>query len=244
MKQYYVNTIFYNFGIIILFCGIFFNFFQDQSETNVLTMLIAAVLWQICSNGIQYYSFLIQDEAMMGTLEQMFLTKTHFPKIIISKTIVNVVFVLCKGVLLFLICMLIFNKDLSQINMSLGQGMIILCIFLITVITFYGIGGLFGGLSLYFKRIAAVMNVVNYFLLMFTGILKDTSTYSSGFMIITRMIPITNANILINSVLEKNISRIDIVYFLVTSAIFLLFGIWGMNFMLQKARKDGKLGQY
>ncbi len=41
-------------------------------------MLICAILWQTCTNGIQYLCYLIQDEAMMGTLEQMFLTKTNF----------------------------------------------------------------------------------------------------------------------------------------------------------------------
>ena len=78
IKQYYLNYIFYNAGMVILFFGLFYNYYYEASDTKVLAMLICAILWQICTNGIQYLCYLIQDEAMMGTLEQMFLTKTNF----------------------------------------------------------------------------------------------------------------------------------------------------------------------
>lgn len=244
IKQYYVNYIFYNLGMIVLFCGIFYNYFSDQKENTVLAMLISAVLWQICTNAIQYYSYLIQDEAMMGTLEQMFLSKTSFSKIIVSKTVVNMGFVIIKGGLLFMICMLIFCKNLFALKINLVQVLMIIGIFISTVVVFYGIGGLFGGLSLYFKRISSAINVINYFLLMFTGILKNPMSYTKSFEIITRMVPITNANILINSILDDEIKLEDITWFFATSMLFLLVGIMGMNRMIKMARKDGKLGQY
>ncbi len=244
IKQYYVNYIFYNLGMIILFCGIFYNYFSDKNDNLVLAMLISAVLWQISTNAIQYYSYLIQDEAMMGTLEQMFLSKTSFHKIIISKTIVNMGFVIIKGGFLFLVCMLFFCKQLSDIHINFIQLLMILCIFSVTVIVFYGIGGLFGGLSLYFKRISAVINVINYFLLMFTGILKDPMTYAKNFAICIRLLPITNANILIGEILANETKKVDILCFVISCLIFLLAGIVGMNTMIKLARKDGKLGQY
>lgn len=244
IKQYYVNYIFYNLGIVILFCGIFFNYYFNQSENNAIAMLISAVLWQICSSAIQYYTYLIQDEAMMGTLEQMFLTKTSFGRIIISKTIVNMGFVLIKGGFIFLMCICVFFRRLMSFKITLVQAGIIFCLFIITVVVFYGIGGFFGGLSLYFKRISSVTNVVNYFLLMFTGVLKNPSDYNDTFEVITKIIPITNANILIGEVINGSVKQEDIIRFFFSSVLFLVIGIVGMNVMLDYARKDGKLGQY
>lgn len=244
IKQYYMNYIFYNLGMLILFFGLFYNYFYNSEDTNVLSMLICAVLWQICTNGIQYLCYLIQDEAMMGTLEQMFLTKTSFIKILFSKTIVNVVFVIVKGLLLFIVCTIAFNKEAALLTISIWQYLAIVCVIIITVLAFYCMGGLFGGLSLYFKRVSSVLNVVDYFLLMFTGVLNDTSNYSSIFRVIVRIIPTTNANILINKILKNSILYGDILWFVVTIIAFSSIGILGLKLLIGIAKKDGKLGQY
>ena len=118
IKQYYLNYIFYNAGMVILFFGLFYNYYYEASDTKVLAMLICAILWQTCTNGIQYLCYLIQDEAMMGTLEQMFLTKTNFFSILFSKIFVNLLFVILKGTLLFFVCTLLFHK--VSMLMSVG----------------------------------------------------------------------------------------------------------------------------
>ncbi len=87
IKQYYLNYIFYNTGMVILFFGLFYNYYSEADDTKVLAMLICAILWQICTNGLQYLCYLIQDEAMMGTLEQMFLTRTSFSQFYFQKSL-------------------------------------------------------------------------------------------------------------------------------------------------------------
>ena len=52
IKQYYLNYIFYNAGMVILFFGLFYNYYYEASDTKVLAMLICAILWQTCTNGI------------------------------------------------------------------------------------------------------------------------------------------------------------------------------------------------
>lgn len=244
IRQYYLNYIFYNAGMVILFLGLFYNYYHEAQDTKVLAMLICAVLWQICTNGIQYLCYLIQDEAMMGTLEQMFLTKTSFFSILFSKTVVNLLFVVLKGFLLFSVCALLFRKIPMLLSASPVKYVWIVLIVIITAFSFYCIGGVFGGLSLYYKRISSILNVVDYFLLMFTGIIGDIDSYNVVFRYVIRLLPVTNANILINGILGNDVKSADIVLFVGTVLAFSVAGIVVLNLLIQRAKKEGKLGQY
>ncbi len=244
IKQYYLNYIFYNAGMVILFFGLFYNYYYEASDTKVLAMLICAILWQTCTNGIQYLCYLIQDEAMMGTLEQMFLTKTNFFSILFSKIFVNLLFVILKGTLLFFVCTLLFHKVSMLMSVGLMKYIEIIIIIVITLFSFYCIGGVFGGLSLYYKRISSILNVVDYFLLMFTGIIGDIHSYNSFLQNIIRILPITNANILINGILSDCVSLGDVILFVVTVSAFIVVGIVVLNLLIKEAKKEGKLGQY
>lgn len=244
IKQYYLNYIFYNAGMVILFFGLFYNYYYEAVDTDVLAMLICAILWQVCTNGIQYLCYLIQDEAMMGTLEQMFLTKTNFFAILFSKIFVNLLFVILKGVLLFFVCTVMFDKVSMLASVGLLKYIEIIVIIIITLFSFYCIGGVFGGLSLYYKRISSILNVVDYFLLMFTGIIGDINSYHPVFRYIIRIIPITNANILISEILSDNVKSGDVILFAETVFSFLVVGVIVLKLLIRKAKKEGKLGQY
>lgn len=120
----------------------------------------------------------------------------------------------------------------------------IIIIIVITLFSFYCIGGVFGGLSLYYKRISSILNVVDYFLLMFTGIIGDIHSYNSFLQNIIRILPITNANILINGILSDCVSLGDVILFVVTVFAFIVVGIVVLNLLIKEAKKEGKLGQY
>lgn len=244
IKQYYLNYIFYNTGMVILFFFFFYNYYSEADDTKVLAMLICAILWQICTNGLQYLCYLIQDEAMMGTLEQMFLTRTSFFSILFSKIFVNMIFVILKGIILFFICAVLFHKVSMLMSVGLLKYIEIVTVIIITVFSFYCIGGVFGGLSLYYKRISSILNVVNYFLLMFTGIIGDINSYNVFLRYIIRIIPVTNANILINEILSDHVKLQDVLLFAETVLIFFVGGNVVLNLLIKKAKREGKLGQY
>ncbi|MDU2709915.1 MAG: ABC transporter ATP-binding protein, partial [Finegoldia magna] len=110
LKHYYFNYIFYNLGIVIFFIGIIKNFdFKD----NVILQIVSLITWHIITSSISYLCNVIQDEAVMGTLEQLFLSKANILKIFLSKVIVNVMFTLAKSIILFCICLLVFHKNID-----------------------------------------------------------------------------------------------------------------------------------
>ena len=75
LKHYYFNYIFYNLGIVIFFIGIIKNFdFKD----NVILQIVSLITWHIITSSISYLCNVIQDEAVMGTLEQLFFNQSKY----------------------------------------------------------------------------------------------------------------------------------------------------------------------
>ena len=99
LKHYYFNYIFYNIGILLFFIGIIHNF--DESNGIIMT-LVGLVFWHSIISSMSYICNVIQDEALMGTLEQLFLSETPILEIFFSKIIVNLVFIVVKVAILFL----------------------------------------------------------------------------------------------------------------------------------------------
>ncbi|MGB4984502.1 MAG: hypothetical protein WBO70_01865 [Erysipelotrichaceae bacterium] len=244
IKQYYLNYIFYNLSILVLYFGLFYNFFSSDAKENILAMLISLVLWQICSNAIQYLSYLIQDEAMMGTLEQMFLTRTSFITILLTKILVNMIFVLVKGLIMFVLCTIIFGQISILSNLDIFECLLIIFICVITTFTFYCIGGIFGGLSLYFKRISSLLNVFDYFLLLFTGIVNSIYNYPPIFYLALNLIPITQANSIIKSICTNSFIWSSLFNFVLLSIIYIIVSYKCLTMLIDTAKMKGKLGQY
>ncbi len=149
------------------------------------------------------------------------------------------IFVILKGIILFFICAVLFHKVSMLMSVGLLKYIEIVTVIIITVFSFYCIGGVFGGLSLYYKRISSILNVVNYFLLMFTGIIGDINSYNVFLRYIIRIIPVTNANILINEILSDHVKLQDVLLFAETVLIFFVGGNVVLNLLIKKAKRKG-----
>ena len=95
LKHYYFNYIFYNLGIVIFFIGIIKNFdFKD----NVILQIVSLITWHIITSSISYLCNVIQDEAVMGTLEQLFLSKANSECYVYISKINNSILYLFVGI--------------------------------------------------------------------------------------------------------------------------------------------------
>ena len=72
-------------------------------------MLYGLVAWQLCTSELSYFANVVEEEAMMGTLEQIFMTRTSVLKVLTGKFVVTFLFDICKAVILFSLCALAFG---------------------------------------------------------------------------------------------------------------------------------------
>ena len=235
LKTYFLNYVFYNIGLIILFTGLMYNYGSS------ISLLLALVLWNATTSSTSYLSSLIYEEAMMGTLEQIFLTKTKIQIIMASKIFVNLLFTLIKSIILLAISSLFFLNKLN-IEFSFIEILFIIVIYIFTILTFYFLGEIFGGLSLYYKRISSVLSVFTNILLLFSGVFSSIDLNNVMFYIT----PLPSSIKLISMVTNENYENFLPVFivFILLVCIYIISGITIFNLYVKKAKKDGKLNQY
>ena len=82
LKQYWVNYVFYNISLLIMFMGLFYSFGATEPiNSGAVAMLYGLVAWQLCTSELSYFANVVEEEAMMGTLEQIFMTRTSVLKV-------------------------------------------------------------------------------------------------------------------------------------------------------------------
>lgn len=243
IKNYYLNYIFFNLSLLITFIGLFYTF-SSQKTTSSLILLYGLVTWQMCTSAISYISYVVQDESMLGTLEQIFMTRTKVMEVFISKILVNCIFSVVKSSILFIICMYIFK--VQNIVLKLGfKNILIILIVLATVLGFYIIGLMFGGLSFYFKRIQSICNVFTYGFLFFTGITISIDKLPRIIQIISYCVPMTWANKCIEQIVNTTaFNWNNLMWFGVVLIIYFIIGYFTFKYCINKAKDLGKLGQY
>ena len=153
-------------------------------------------------------------------------------------------FVLLKGFVLFFLCSIIFGQANIIFTIDFHIWVIVILICTLTTFTFYCIGAIFGGLALYFKRISSILNIVDYLLLFFTGILNDMSNINPISRSILEVLPITQANSLINSVFNSQIQFSNVLWFVANCTCFIILSYFLLVLLIKVAKNNGKLGQY
>ncbi len=246
IKQYYMNYIFYNIGLIVMFIGLFYSLEYDSNSKEGAVLLIGLVLWQLCTSALSYLPFVVSDEATMGTLEQIFMTRTNIKIVLLSKALVSFSFNLFKALLLFIICTFIFGN--TNVFLSMGyKNIYILLIIIITTTSFYMLGLLVAGLALFFKRVGSVVNILNYIILFFSNITIPASSLPIAFKGISYFISVSWAMEIIRAIVYENIHNTSyyvLIGFISSTICFTFIGLIGFKMSLDKAKNLGKLGHY
>lgn len=242
VKSYSLNYLFYNLGLLLIFIGIFFSVNID-GNVNSLAFLYGLISWQLCNSALSYVSGVIEDEAVMGTLEQIFMTRTKGIYVFIVKIFIAFIFNLAKAIVLFIICALVF--DVWDVIYSAGSRNFLIVLITSFVVLSFGMLGLsFGGLSLFKKKIQPFLNMVSYVLLFFSGITSSLDEMPTWIKAVSKLLPLTWLQELIKSILAGRLIINQIVIVMALSILYSFLGYVTFKCFLNKARREGKLGHY
>lgn len=236
LKHYYFNYIFYNLGMIIFFIGLIKNF---NFKEHIILQIVSLITWHIITSSLSYLCDVVQDEAVMGTLEHLFLTKTGILKIFLSKVVVNILFTLFKSILMFIICMLVFSKQVS-IPITVSFVSVTVLIEIIMATAGYSFGLVLGGIAFYFKRISSFVQVITNLLLFFSGILINIDRGN----ILYYILPIPSGMNIIKGAIFGNLQGHDVIIFLMITIVYILCSLLFFKKLLNRTKMDGVLGNY
>jgi ABC-2 type transport system permease protein len=256
-KRYYIDSLAEIVSYLILFVGLSFTILNNHLSTeNALFQLIIGIfIWYVGINAIAVFTFILQEEMQLGTLEQIFLTRTSLTKMLCGRAFATFLFDSIGGIVLS--CTTIIVVNIFSNSISLSDFIIVnvswvgvLLVLVLTMIGIYGFAFILAGLSIVYKRISAITVILNYIFLFFTGITLTGNTLPPVLDIVSKILPITWGitnlqNLVIgHSTIQDLVGSNIFLYLVMNSAIYLTVGLFIFKLMLKVSKKDGSLGHY
>lgn len=210
------------------------SFNKTYGNVDSRQLLFAGyIMWTISIAAISSLTLVISKEAKNGTLQVLFHSKYPleiilFGEFLSSQMIHSVIILILSSIAYFLVNIpIVITPELLIPIIFCGLGM-------------FGMGLFLTGMSIFFKRIGAVILLVQLSLLFVT----DTIPTAQGIKNISKFIPLTIANDVVRKILSNISYSQELINLIIISAIWILVGIIGLRFFINRAKEKGNLFFY
>lgn len=234
--------------LYITFMGIYFvvrKFAIGGTDINIASyQLVGFLLWSFALTLIGIFAEDISGSAVVGVLEQLFLTPTGILRYLICMAIGRTLLQIVPTAILLVIVLLT-----TGIRLILDPTAIIV-ILLLTIAGFYGLGLLFGGLALLYKRIGPVTAMVRGALLFASGALIPIDKFPPYLQTVCKLFPMTQGLIMLRKVTVNGdtlwalIQNGDMSLLVINSLSYLFLGLAVFKIMENLSRDRGVIGVY
>lgn len=237
--RYPVNTASQMASIYLIFAVIFFGgrAVAGQALTDSLSgIIVGFFLFTMAIVSYSGLSWSITREAQWGTLEQLYMSPYGFGRVMILKVCVDVAFSFLWGALILVLMLLTTGKTLSVDVLT------ILPLIVLTLASAVGIGFVFAGAAVLYKRIENVFQLVQYG---FIGLIA-APVHEYSFL---RFLPVTQGSALLQRAMREGTALWNLptaeLGVLVGTAVFYA----GLGYLIflkatDRARRLGVMGQY
>lgn len=207
----------------------------DMGE-NLEGFIVGYFLWTIIFLAYSNIAYGIINDANRGTLEQLNMSGISLSQIVIVRSFANLLLNI-----IFSIVLLLFIMKQTGYWLDVDIISILIPVFL-GIFSILGIGLIFGGLALIFKKIQSLLNIVQYFLIALVAVIPESN-------IISAIIPFNRAAGMIFSIMMGGYSFTDFSlpdYGIIigNSFLYLSIGLIVFNQCVKVAKSRGLLGQY
>jgi len=246
MKMKILSTWRYKFSVIsdiVVFSLLMIFFLTSRTGTSLsekymgadyrTLLLVGYIAWTLSISAISSVGNEISSELSKGT----FYRKMHskYPLVILYLGDLIASFVTQIVVIAGL---LIIAKVFWNVSISFSFTIVIALI--INLLGMYGIGLIVGGLSVLYKRIGAIVLLIQLGMLFIT----DTIPISQSLLAVTKVIPLSPCNEVIRTCLSNNVDTYSFVMLLLSSAIWIIIGGMVFYMSIRKAQRRGNLLYY
>lgn len=222
------------FSLIFLNSGEYLSTFYATKVSYKSLILISYILWDFSIMAINVVSSNISGESSNGTLEQKLMSNIPISILMFSEFLSTILIQCIEILILVLLSQIFFNVGI-KINLP------IILIILINLIGMYGIGLIFGGISLKEKKIGKVIYIFQILLLF----VCNTITSPIKSISINKIIPLTIGNDLARkSLCGIQLSINNYLELISVSLIWLVIGILTFNYFKKLSKKEGLLNTY
>ncbi len=242
--DYKFNLLIEWFSFIFIFVGIMFFVGQGQiTNEQVASTVLGFIVTFYAMNAIGNMSWNLMEEAQTGTLEQLYMSPMPTQLIVLGRSLASLVSTTIQMLFTITIIFVLF-----QLQLPLTWQMI--PVLLITIIGLLGFGYVVGGLTLVFKHVGPLANILQNMLLIANGTFLPVSMMPAWLASTVVLFPSTFGIILLRRVVLDGDSLAvlwvdgSLLWLSVHSVVFFIGGWLVFAFCENIARRQGSLGQY
>jgi len=223
----------------VILNGITGGVYGAQERTLVLVGWLA---WQVAGRVMAHLSDAISEEAQAGTLEQVCLSPVPLAAVVAARSVAYLLTAGAEGVVAAVV--LVFFAG----PLPFGAGL--LAVFCMSLVGAYGLGFLFAGLAMVFKRASSLTNLVFSLMIFFTGAFVGLERLGWAFTATRFLFPLTWGISLMRAMLAGDTSLLSLwrsealIGLSLHSAVYLAAGLGVFAWGYHTARRKGTLGHY
>lgn len=206
-------------------------------------VLVSIAFFGYVGVGLGSFAERIHAEQMQGTLEALLMTPTRITTILLSLAVWNLIIATVDLVIYAVLGAAVFGIDFGRANILSTA-----VIFVLTILSFSGLGILSAAFIMVFKRGNPVDWIVSSVEGLISGVFFPVTVLPAWLQFVAQFFPITYAIRAIQLAVYKGYTvgqlsgEIGALAFF--SALLLPLGLAAFTHGLRKARRDGTLGQY
>ena len=207
-----------------------------------LLVLIGWLTWVVASDCMSELPVAISEEAQTGTLEQVCLAPISLAGILTLRSLAYFLGVGAKGILAAVL--------LALFVAPLPAGPTLVVLFLISLVGAYGLGFLFAGVALVFKRTEALVGLVFSLMIFLTGALVGLESLGWIYQVFKFALPLTWGISLMRETLTEGENLISLwqsgqlAGLSLHSVAYLIVGLAVFAIGYRRARAKGTLAHY
>lgn len=242
LKRYWFNTAMMLVGFYLFFAIIFFGGRAAAGEgANIDGTLDGLVVgfFLLTAATAAYFDVAgnVMREAQWGTLEQLFMSPFGIGRVMAIKSAFNVAFSTAIGLALLAIMLATTDRSLSVDVFT------VVPIVVLTILSAVGLGFVFAGLSLLYKRIENVQQLLQFG---FIALIAAPAQSDSAVLLV---LPLSHGSGLLNLAMTEGVRLWEIplanlAALAANGLAYLLAGYLVFHLLVRRARKLGVMGHY
>ncbi|MFB6103851.1 MAG: ABC transporter permease [Halobacteriaceae archaeon] len=239
LTRYPVNTLSMFGSIALVFLVVFYGgraVAPAAISDTIEGIIVGYLLWSMSIAAYSGLSWNVTREAQWGTLEQLFMSPFGFGRVMLAKTVVNVLESFLWGAITLGLMLLVTGRSLTIDPLT------VIPLGVLAIAPAVGIGFTFGGLAIRFKRIENAFQLVQF---LFIGLIAaPVDTYPA-----MKWLPLAQGSQLLQTAMRDGVPLAALptdalLVLLVTAGGYLTLGYLTFLYSQRWARREGVMGHY
>ncbi|MFC4406147.1 ABC transporter permease [Haloarchaeobius iranensis] len=237
--RYPVNTLSQLGTIFLVFLVLFFGgqaLAPAAMEDTIGGLVVGYLLWSMSISAYSGLAWNVTREAQWGTLEQLFMSPFGFGRVMLGRTVVNLAESFLWGAATLVFMLAVTGQSLALDPLT------VVPLGLLAIMPAVGVGFVFGGLAIRFKRIENAFQLVQF---LFIGLISAPV----GEYPLLGWLPLAQGSYLLRRAMEDGtalweLPANELGVLVLTAVLYLGLGYAAFTYCQRWARRAGVMGHY